>query len=479
MGFNPQHLRENISHIGKKEAKTHLKKWISNSNDPALRREALKLYGELEQGKDYKFLEEIFLSDEDISLRILSGQILGDNYFQHKKVINLLEFVLNSEENIYLKFLALELLFKFNLKKTHSIIHKFLEDSVKKIIKNKPKNTSSFSPILEQKSEINHYFLEICHNLILFTYYKEICGYNVTLRDGIIILLNCEGSNLTHISNIPGIEKLYKLEHLILKRNRIAKIDGLEILKELKYLNLANNQIEKIENLQHLNKLEELILTANKINKVENLSLANLKKLYIDKNLISEIGNLHGALHLEELNLSSNQIKVIKNLGKLQYLKTLNLSNNHIEKISGFNNLINLISLNLNENMISRIEGLDHLINLKVLNLSNNKILNLENLENVYNLTHLEISKNMISKIESLGCLINLQELFLDKNQITKIEGLKNLKSLIILFLERNRITNFDLKDIEHLKNLNFIFLNDNPLDSESKENYEKRTRFP
>ncbi|TFG15754.1 MAG: leucine-rich repeat domain-containing protein [Promethearchaeota archaeon] len=75
--------------------------------------------------------------------------------------------------------------------------------------------------------------------------------------------------------------------------------------------------------------------------------------------------------------------------------------------------------------------------------------------------------------------MINLQELFLDKNQITKIEGLKNLKSLIILFLERNRITNFDLKDIKHLKNLNFIFLNDNPLDSESKENYEKRTRFP
>ena len=59
------------------------------------------------------------------------------------------------------------------------------------------------------------------------------------------------------------------------------------------------------------------------------------------------------------------------------------------------------------------------------------------------------------------------------------VKGVKNLKSLIILFLERNNIMNFNLKDIEDLRNLNFIFLNDNPLDSESKENYEKRTRFP
>jgi len=479
MGFNPQRLKENIAQIGKKEAKTHLKKWISNSNDPALRREALQLYGELEQGKDYKFLEEIFLSDEDISLRILSGQILGYNYFQNRKVINLLEYVLNNEENIYLKFLALELLYKFKLKKSNSIIHAFLEEMTKKIDKNRGAKNTNLSSIFDQTSEISKKLLEICYNLILFIYYKEICGYNVTLRDGIIILLNCEGSNLTDIANILGIEKLYKLEHLILKRNRISKIDGLYILKELKYLNLTSNQIEKIENIDHLSKLEELKLTGNKISKVENLSLPSLKKLHIDKNLISKIGDLSGAPYLEELNLSSNKIKLIKNLGKLRNLKTLNLSNNLIETISGLDNLINLISLNLNRNMIYKIEGLGHLINLKVLNLSNNNISKLENLENVYSLTHLEISSNRVIKIEGLDYLINLQELFLDKNHINKIEGLKNLKSLIILFLERNDITNFDLKDIEHLKNLNFIFLNDNPLDSESKENYEKRTRFP
>jgi Leucine-rich repeat (LRR) protein len=479
MGFNPQHLRENISQIGIKEAKVHLKRWINNSNNPELRREALQLYGEIEQGKDYKFLEEIFLSDESVKLRLLSGKILGHNYFQHKKVIKLLEYVLNSEEEIYIKFLALELLDKFNLKKCHTIIHTFLEKMVEKIDENQRKNTTSLLSIMEQKPEDRRLILEICDNLILFNHYKEEFGYNVTLREGIIILLNCEGSNITHISDIPGIEKLVDLEHLILKRNRISKIEGLEILKKLKYLNLTNNDIEKIENLSHLRKLEDLILSENKISKVENISLPHLKKLFLDKNLISEIGDLDVALFLEEINLSSNQIKRITNLEKLKSLKTLNLSNNNIQRISGLDNLQNLISLNLNKNKVPKIEDLAHLVNLKILNLSNNEISKLENLENLQSLSHLEISKNQISKIEGLDNLINLQELFLDKNQINKIEGLNNLKSLIILFLERNNITNFDLKDIEHLENLNFIFLNENPLDIESKEKYETQTRFP
>ena len=479
MGFNPQYLRENITQIGVKEAKAHLKKWISNSNDLNLRREALQLYSELEQGKNYKFLEEIFLSDEDITLRLLSGQILENNYFQNKKVINLLEYVLNSGENILLKFFALELLAKFNLKKCDDIIYDYFEKMVKKIIKSERSDFSNFSYILEQKSIKNDQLLKLCDSLILFNHYKEDCGYNVTMKKGVIILLNCEGSNLTSISEIPGIEKLNKLEHLILKRNQISKIYGLHLLNNLKYLNLADNQIEEISNLDCLNKLEELILSGNKIRKVENLSLSNLKKLFINKNQIREIGDLSRVLDLENLNLSSNLIKTIKNLGKLNRLKTLNLSNNHIEKISGLKSLVNLISLNLNQNRISKIEGLDQLMKLKVLNLSNNNITKLENLENVYNLTHLEISKNRINKIEGLNYLINLQELFLDRNQITKIEGLKNLRSLIILFLERNKISNFELNDIEGLKNLNFIFLNENPLDAESKENYEKRTRFP
>ena len=81
--------------------------------------------------------------------------------------------------------------------------------------------------------------------------------------------------------------------------------------------------------------------------------------------------------------------------------------------------------------------------------------------------------------MEGLDCLNNLQELFLDKNHITILEGLDNLESLIILFLEKNFISEYRLSLTEHLKNLNFIFLNENPLTPESRKNYSKKTRFP
>ena len=75
--------------------------------------------------------------------------------------------------------------------------------------------------------------------------------------------------------------------------------------------------------------------------------------------------------------------------------------------------------------------------------------------------------------------LKNLQELFIDKNHIKQMEGINNLESLIILFLEKNHIKEFNMSYVDNLKNLNFIFLNENPLTPESWEIYQKRTRFP
>ncbi len=53
------------------------------------------------------------------------------------------------------------------------------------------------------------------------------------------------------------------------------------------------------------------------------------------------------------------------------------------------------------------------------------------------------------------------------------------LKRLIILFLENNNIKDFKLSHIDSLTNLNFIFLNQNPLTPESWDLYQKRTRYP
>jgi len=479
MGLTPQYIKESINEIGNKEAFSLLKDWINNSNDPDLRIEALDVFGHLDNGRNFRFFEQIFLSDEDPKMRLLSGNLLKERYINHKKLISLLEFTLSSVENIDQKFLAIKILNSLKSKKAHKVIKEFLKRSIKKYLSSKINEFPEEIFNTDYTSSIGESVLELCYNLILFDYYKRFHGYNVTLRRGIIILLNCKNSNLNLISEIPAFYKLIKLEHLLLQGNKINEIDNIEHLRNLKVLDLTNNQINEIKNIEALHNLEELKLSKNQIRKIENLNLPKLRKLSLDHNSIIKISNLERLLNLEFLNLGYNAIEKVENLGELYKLKNLNLSNNKIEEISGLDNLTRLISLRLNSNSIKNLSGLDSLFELKILNLSDNLIEHIENLHNLYNLTKFELSNNKIKKIEGLDHLIKLQELFLDKNRITKLEGIENLESLIILFLENNYISEFRMGDIEHLKNLNFIFLNENPLSPESKKQYAKKTRFP
>jgi len=479
MDLNPDYIKKNLEQIGKKTARDILKEWIVNSDKISIRETALNLYSSLDEGKEFKFFEQLFLSDESFEIRGFSGNILRNNYFYHKKFVSLLEFTLNDVNNMDQKFFAVEILNLIDTKKARKIIKDYLKKAIK--LNFKKKNYEFAEEIFNSNYDtpIPRSILEVCFNLILYDYYVNSCGYNITLREGLIILLNCEGSKLDDISEIQAFNKLVKLEHLQLQRNNIQIIRGLSHLTQLKTLNLSQNQIKKIENLEDLNNLQEISFSSNKIRKIENLDLRSLKKLSLDRNLITEITNLDNLSNLELLNLSDNTISRLKNLGNLCKLKTLNLSLNHIEIISGLENLENLISLHLNDNRISHISGLKRLVSLKVLSLSNNIIENIDNLDNLTELNKLEISNNKIETFDGLENLKNLQELFIDKNRIKQMEGINNLESLIILFLEKNHIKEFNMSYVANLKNLNFIFLNENPLTPESWEIYQKRTRFP
>ena len=476
--FNPDYIKENLHKIGIKEASSLLKDWIVNSN--SLRKKALKLLGAIDDGKNFKFFEQLFLSDENPEIRITSGNILKEKYKSHKKIIPLLKFALYNLNNFEQKFLAVEILNHIDNIETRKTIKKYLKVYIKAKLKHKFEEFPKEIFTKDYDSPIPHFILDICFNLILYDYYINECGYNVTLRNGFIRLLNCEGSNLRNINNIVAFDKLINLEHLLVQRNNIEKIEGLENLNKLKILNIGNNNIDKIENLQNLTNLEELDLSYCKINKIENLdSLKSLRKLSLEVNLIENINGLDNLVNLEALNFNNNKISKIKNLNKLTKLKRLNLSFNQITLISGLEELDNLKWLYLNDNNISKIKGLNALHELKTLNLSNNYIKKIKNLDNLNNLRKFELSNNNIEIIEGLNNQTKLQELFLDKNHIKELEGMDKLENLIILFLERNEISEFNNHKIENLKSLNFIFLNENPLTPESWLCYKKRSRFP
>ena len=478
MEFTPDYIKENLSKIGRKEATYLLKEWIVNSS--TLREKALKLLGSIDDGKNFKFFEHLFLSDEEPEIRITTGNILKEKYFNHKKIISPLEFALYNINNFEQKFLAVEFLNQIDNKETRKIIKEYLEVSIKNKSKYKFEDFPEEIYIRDYESPLPQFIMDICFNLILYDYYINNCGYTVVLRNGYIILLNCEGSNLRNINNITAFDKLVNLEHLLLQRNKIEKIESLNHLRNLKILNLSDNNIKKIENLESLKNLEELNLSYCKIKTIENLaSLKNLRKLSLEVNLIEGITGLDTLVNLEELNISNNKIKVINNLNELTKLKRLNLSFNEILRISGLSKLENLVLLHLNDNNIPKIEGLDSLHELKTLSLSNNFIKRIENLNNLNNLRKFELSHNSIEKIEGLTNQLKLQELFLDKNQIHELGGMDNLEKLIILFLESNQISEFNNKKIESLRNLNFLFLNENPLTPESWICYKRRSRLP
>ncbi len=481
MELNLDYLEEIIDQIGINEASALLKELIVSSKDPLSRQKALRIFSSIDNGKNFKFFEQLFLSDENFNIRLETGYVLRDKYLRHKKFVPLLEFTLNKLDNVQQKLLAVEILNLINT--TNS--RKILIDYLKRLIKTefKSKFEKFFNRILtdELVNPIPSTIIDTCINLILYDYYSNKCRYHITTREGKIVSLNCEGSNLKKISEILEFNRLIYLEHLLLQRNKIKNMEGFAHLNRLKTLNLSNNQLGRIENLEVLKEtLEELDLSNNKIEKIENLeSLRNLRKLSLDSNLIKEIEGLENLVNLEELNLSSNNIRVIKTLNYLLKLRKLNLSFNKLEKISGLNKLRNLLWLYLNNNLIKCIENLDTLKDLKGLYLSNNGIETIKNLTNLTKIRKLELSNNSIQRIQGLENLRKLQEIFLDKNNISKLEGLDNLENLIILFLENNEISEFSNENIENLKNLNFIFLNENPLTPKSWEIYRKKTKYP
>ena len=99
-------IKENIEQFGNSEACQILKEWVNSSNDQKLRQEALDLYGYLENGQDFKFLEQIFLSDENPDLRLISGNILKEHYLDNEQLISLLEFTLRQIDNIDLNIFS-------------------------------------------------------------------------------------------------------------------------------------------------------------------------------------------------------------------------------------------------------------------------------------------------------------------------------------------------------------------------------------
>ena len=178
------------------------------------------------------------------------------------------------------------------------------------------------------------------------------------------------------------------------------------------------------------------------------IGLVNLKKLYLNNNILVEIeiGAFNGLNNLEELYLNNNDFD---NSDKLSRLDRLNSDELGRLKVGSFDGLKNLKLLDLNSCSINKITsnlflGLD---NLNSLNLDGNYIVKLEyycfngllNIENLH--LCLQIPKMELNYFIGKG-LENLKNLHLSGidtliprdslKKILKLHGLKSIESIYI-----------------------------------------------
>nr|AGS43928.1 SDS22-delta81-171-myc3 [Cloning vector pAG118] len=174
--------------------------------------------------------------------------------------------------------------------------------------------------------------------------------------------------------------------------------------------------------------VEVIDLVHLKIKSLEDLNLyrfKNLKQLCLRQNLIESIepDSFEGLSNLEEIWLGKNSIPRLINLHPLKNLKILSIQSNKLKKIENLEELTNLEELYLSHNFITKIEGLEKNLKLTTLDVTSNKITSLENLNHLSNLTDIWASFNKIDQsFESLGenlsALSRLETIYLEGNPI-------------------------------------------------------------
>ena len=162
----------------------------------------------------------------------------------------------------------------------------------------------------------------------------------------------------------------------------ITKIDGIQNCADLERLYLNGNHISDISLLAGLPKLEHLWLQDNLLVNLSALSsVSSLRVLRLSGNAINNVSPLAGLTTLEFLYLDDNLITDIAPLAGLSSLVKLVLSSNQISDITALSVMVGIEQLILGfcdgGNQISDISALSNLTNLSLVRLSNNLIVDI------------------------------------------------------------------------------------------------------
>lgn len=224
---------------------------------------------------------------------------------------------------------------------------------------------------------------------------------------------------------LPDEIDIFKtIQHLSLSANQFKDFPNIYTLRKLQKLKLKENQLSCLpQEIRLLTSLSELSLDFNKFTEFPSVisNLTHLKRLWMDKNQISNIQELR-MINLQDFSLKENSLSQFGSIVNWELLQALFLDGNNISEIPpGIGNLKQLKKLQLDKNKISKIaEEIGELKNLEELKLRENLIVQLPNrIGELQKLTSFDISNNLITQLPpSLVFLTKLQYLNIKGNQI-------------------------------------------------------------
>ena len=155
--------------------------------------------------------------------------------------------------------------------------------------------------------------------------------------------LDLENNELTEESFPMALTKLDKLVELSLEHNKLAAFPKvIRKLKELRRLKLGSNRLSCIEGIERLKRLQILILDNNQLESIPREVFQNLKKLEILHLANNKIRDIHPDIkflrYLKDVNYGRNKLTTLPtDLLQLPRLEVLNASGNRISRVPTIN----------------------------------------------------------------------------------------------------------------------------------------------
>jgi len=321
-------------------------------------------------------------------------------------------------------------------------------------------------------------------------------------------LENCRNIQVLKIStpettglNLVPVTQLKRLKDLNISNIDSETLPYIALNKRLNYLNLTHCPTDNLNFLKELQKLLILSITDIPISDTQIFNnLFTLKELRINRCELTFGGFIQNLPDLEIIDLSQNLIQKLRLNSKLPSVEILDISKNQINelfflefitgarkinladnKISRFItglNFKNITELNLDNNSIDTVWFEVPMTSLTILRLHNNRIRNIEHLRDFApQLTVLDLGGNLIPDFWT-GSLQMLKYLDFSSNNLDLIDDIITNPSLKHVDLSKNRVT--DIYPVFHHSNsgsLEYLNLSENPLSSESIENFTPAVR--